>query len=329
MAAFGPEHARAHLRERLGIAPGPAEPLSGGLLNHVFRVQRADGGSLIVKHAPPYVASRPELRLDPGRADFEARALAWVSRRPDQRIRVPALLDVHGHTLVMEDLGPCEDLGALLRRGKGLELLDTLGSWIGGLHADTAAPRAQNLAVQQTRLAVQYQAVGALLEQVGAPDAAVGGARALALGERLLEPGSHFVMGDLWPASVLVDPSGQPWVIDWELSTWGHPAQDLGHLAAHLWLLSESGAAPRGLAHRFLSAALADQEVPDAAVQDLLTHAACEVLVRTVGAFAGTGGAAGFVGKRAHSVRAAVWAGRVLGGWTPPDWGLGGPPKDP
>lgn len=320
MAVFGAEQARSHLRARLGWESLGAKALSGGLLNHVFRVYLTDGGSVIVKHAPPYVASLPELPLDPGRSDFEARALAWVAQREDQSIRVPELLDHHGHTLVMQDLGPCQDLGAVLRRGEGLALLDTLGAWVAALHRDPEAPRHQNLPVQRTRLAVQYEGVGKLLAEIGAPEAAAGGARALALGQRLLSPGGHFVMGDLWPASVLVDGQGQPWVIDWELSTWGRPAQDLGHLAAHLWMLSESGVAPKGLAPRFLQAAEAHGKGEYAEHRAVLTHAACEVLARTVGAFAGSGAAAGFAVDSGRMLQAAQWAGRVLGGWTPPGW---------
>ena len=70
----------------------------------------------------------------------------------------------------------------------------------------------------------------------GVPDAAELGARARDLGRRLLEKGPDFVMGDLWPASVLVSRDGVLHVIDWELSTRGRPCQDLGHLVAHLWM---------------------------------------------------------------------------------------------
>ena len=43
-------------------------------------------------------------------------------------------------------------------------------------------------------------------------------------------------MGDLWPPSVLVRPGGGLVLIDWEMCTRGQRCQDVGHLAAHLWL---------------------------------------------------------------------------------------------
>lgn len=31
----------------------------------------------------------------------------------------------------------------------------------------------------------------------------------------------------------------QDWLIDWELAHWGNPAQDIGHFAAHVWMMKE------------------------------------------------------------------------------------------
>lgn len=281
--------AQAHVAQRLGLASTHAEALSGGLLNHVFRVFLTRGDSVIVKHAPPYVASRPELPLDPSRAYFEAQALQWVGQRRDQRIGVPKLLDFEGSTLILQDLGACRDLNELLRAGEGDALLQTLADWLMRLHSDSQAPELHNLPVQRTRLLVQYQSIGPLLAELSVPDAAELGARAEELGLRLLERGSSFVMGDLWPPSVLVDRQGRPWIIDWELCTLGHPAQDLGHLAAHLWMHALVEGQSDSLAHDFLYAAGDRNPSEEWASRDISTHAACEVLLRSHGAFAGTG----------------------------------------
>lgn len=69
-----------HVAMRLpGFIPtGEAERLSGGLLNEVWRVRgqpKSPPRSLVAKHAPPHIASQPEVPLDPGHIAFEARAL--------------------------------------------------------------------------------------------------------------------------------------------------------------------------------------------------------------------------------------------------------------
>lgn len=289
MSVDTPAAAQAHVGERMSLVSTHAEALSGGLLNHVFRVHLARGDSVVVKHAPPYVASQPELALDPSRVHFEAQALAWVGQRKDQRIGVPELLDVHGHTLILRDLGPCQDLSQVLRSGGGVALLETLGDWLRGLHQDPEAPQLHNLPVQQSRLAVQYQSIGPSLLALGVVDAALLGARAEELGARLLEPGPSFVMGDLWPPSILVDVRGRPWIIDWEFCTKGLLAQDLGHLAAHLWMQALLHGLPVSLAEHFLCAAGACNPLQAWESRDLRTHAACEVLTRSVGAFSKAG----------------------------------------
>lgn len=303
-----PEAAQVHVAERLGLQSTHAEVLTGGLLNHVFRVYLARGDSVIVKHAPPYVASHPELPLDPSRAHFEAQALEWVGQRKDQRIGVPRLLDFHGSTSILQDLGTCRDLSELVRAGEGRELLQTLADWLTGLHADPLAPDLHNLPVQETRLAVQYQSIAPLLTELGVPDAADLGARAEELGERLLERGASFVMGDLWPPSVLVDRHQRPWIIDWELCTLGHPAQDLGHLAAHLWMQALVEGHSDSLAHDFLCAAGDRNRSGEWASRDISTHAACEVLLRSHGAFAGTGSFRGLDRQSPASQQALAFA---------------------
>jgi hypothetical protein len=49
---------------------GEPKPLSGGLMNYVWRIEGKVGSfpdSLIAKWAPPFVASSPNVQLDPNR----------------------------------------------------------------------------------------------------------------------------------------------------------------------------------------------------------------------------------------------------------------------
>jgi 5-methylthioribose kinase len=233
---------------------GPPTRLPEGNLNVVWRVP-GETQSVIVKYAPPYIASDPDTPLDPSRLDIEAQCLKTLEpsgslsplSSPD--VRPPHLLDANRdpHVILMEDLGDVPTLGRWLRTQDSDEV-DTiapllghrLGTFIGRLHAathdrPTYAETFDNRPMQETRLAVQYQGVAEMLDRGGVDDAEALGQRAQGLGEALLGPGSCLTMGDLWPASVLVQ-GDELRLIDWELAHFGRPLQDLAHWRAHLWM---------------------------------------------------------------------------------------------
>ena len=133
--------ARAHVEQRLGMGTVGAQRLTGGLLNHVHRVWISDAkGSVVVKHAPPHVASAPGIPLDPGRSGFEAVALRWLETRSDSPVRTPRLIDVRPGVLILEDLGEHADLAAWLSSGGETGVVERLGEWIRALHAESSAP---------------------------------------------------------------------------------------------------------------------------------------------------------------------------------------------
>lgn len=302
------EQLGAHVQERLGRLPtGPPHRLSGGLLNVVWRVP-TDSGPLVAKWAPPHVASDPEIPLDPGRLGFEAWGLSLFGPGRQlgslcEDVRPPRLLDYdpQAHVVLLEDLGELPDLAKWLESA-GAPAAQALGARLGrflaSLHeatrADPALVELDNAQIQRTRLAVQYEPAAGLLAAAGVPDAAELGQRARALGERLCQPGRCLIQGDLWPASVLIraqEPAPpECHLIDWEFCHFGQPAQDLGHLRAHLWLLEREGhaaAAPFAAAFSTAYAAAAPPELQDEeARRDARLHEACEVLARSLGAFA-------------------------------------------
>ncbi|MEQ9105501.1 MAG: aminoglycoside phosphotransferase family protein [Rhodothermales bacterium] len=229
------------------------ERVEGGLLNHVWRVWVGSPDakvSCILKYTPPHVASAPETPLSQRRAWFEQQALLRVADwNPGHGldIRTPRLLAADpdlGLTL-MEDMGPGNASSAVTT-------LDVrrVGTWLARLHAQ-AAPNHHNLDVQRSRLEMQYERVGEWLGGAGVAEAGAIGEEARRLGLLWLEAGPCFIHGDLWPPSILigagdgageakgVDSAGLA-VIDWEFSTMGWPAQDLGHLAAHLMLAGQA-----------------------------------------------------------------------------------------
>ena len=294
-------------------AAGSPERLPQGNLNYVWRVP-GEGGSIIVKHAPPYVASDPEVDLDPNRLLFELRSLQVLSprgplaevSRPDVRPPEPLYADPHNHVLVMEDLGDVPPLGRWIqeRSGEEMERVETagrrLGAFIGRLHRitlgdDRLAEAFDNRAMQETRQAVQYEAATDLLRRGGVDDAEALGRRVRSLGKVLRRPGRCLTMGDLWPPSVLVTGDGLR-VIDWELAHYGQPLQDLAHWDAHLWMLAHRGDAPTAeaagvlrdafwTAYRAAIGSAADRLWTDAMGERASIHFGAEILVRTVGRF--------------------------------------------
>jgi len=229
--------------------------------------------------------------------------------------------DAHRSVLLMEDVGSLPDLGAALAAGRpgSSEAGERLGRFIGRLHATPLADGLRaafaNPDAQRTRLVVQYQSVVGALRTAGVADADALGDEAVALGERLLRPGRCLIQGDLWPPSVLVAETGALRVIDWELAHVGVPAQDLGHLGAHLWMLghrtaeasraaSEAwGGFLRGYAHA------AGDALPGllsgGTLADATRHLGCEILVRAVSPFQG-GSAYDGLAPAAPAVREAV-----------------------
>lgn len=246
----------SYLQERLpDFSPiGMPEELSDGNLNFVWRV-RGEERSVIVKHAPPYVAANPDIPLDPSRLEIEGRCLqilgrgGRLERLSDAQVRPPRPIqvDAEEHVLVMEDLGEVPSFGEWLHHDdpqrlerRASEQGEWLGRFIGRLHAATYqdadwAEAFENRAMQETRHAVQYQGVGEMLKIGGVSDAVSLGTGAEALGERLMEPGRCLTMGDLWPPSVRVVDGGLR-LIDWELAHFGRPLQDVAHWLAHLWM---------------------------------------------------------------------------------------------
>lgn len=229
--------------------------LTGGLLNFVWRVEgTADSTypSLIAKWVPPYVSSNPAIQLDPGRIRIEANALKTLglngalAHLTNEKIRVPAfvLLDSDHNILVMEDVCNCPDLSQWVKSEhqpeETYEMGKRIGAFIGSLHRVSAdrqdlAQQFLNPQIQRTRLDVLYGNIGLYAQRANLPEAVQMAEIARAYGELLQTSGKAVIMGDLWLPSVIVSSDGLQ-VIDWELAHYGRPSQDVGHLAAHLWM---------------------------------------------------------------------------------------------
>jgi 5-methylthioribose kinase len=286
--------------------------ITTGFLNFVWRV-RGTGGSVIVKVMAEFAASNPTIALDRRRVAVEAAALELLA--PGGRlgsvcgsmVHTPRLLDGDPErgVLIIEDFGSIPDLKSWLGTTNDSRLAGNIGQEIGGflgrlhLHSNEdpeIASRVENPTIQKTRLEVQYRAVSQLAAQASLGDASKIGAKAEALGHSLNRRGHVFIMGDLWPQSLLISRQ-QVGVIDWELAHWGWPAQDVAHLAAHLWMIEQTAAEDDAkerarrtrveflVGYREALGSRFDELFGTTGVEHSRIHAGAEILVRTLGRF--------------------------------------------
>lgn len=315
-----PEELRAWLKTHVPEVEllGAPEPLTGGLLNHVWKIP-ASPAPIVVKWSPPHIASAPEIALAPSRSGFEARALASFVHVPELAailspsstaaamtpVHVPALLAAIEDPWVIAI--PWIDARGDLSEtstSRGFEAdARALGAFIARLHTASAAnpelmTSLNNIEVQRTRAEVQYNALAAWLDEHergdgrgASPQRRDAAARLRALGQRFLKPGRCLIMGDLWPRSILVSARDTLVIIDWEFAHFGHPAQDVGHLCAHLWLAWCREPSERWPAQIEAFVTSYREHAPELARDDALwstasEHFGAEILARTVGAFA-------------------------------------------
>jgi hypothetical protein len=302
-----------HLHRRLPefTATGPLERLGIGHFSHAYRV-RGEPTALVVKVPAPPAAS-------PGSIErhslvIEARTLAAfephgdLERAVTATVRPPRILDFDRtrHILVMEDVGDVPHLGDWLAEGgaeRETSVLrqpgNLLGCFVAALHWESfAKPRLavdlDSSAIQGPRLELRYGAVGDLLRKAGVPDADELGRKAAEMGQQLQTPGVCVVHGDLWPPAILMTDGGLG-VIDWELAHYGHPAQDVGHLASHLWMHAhrastrEAAIRARAALEDFLATYRAglgsafDEVFGARGVRQSSVHFGAEVLMRAMG----------------------------------------------
>lgn len=287
------------------------EKLRGGRLNFVWRIQSTSGKSFIIKHAPPYIASVPDIAFDNSRIVFEANILKAFQFRSELNqlkgfgVRPPEFLgsDNCRHLLLMEDVGSWPDLlqAVHLSDYSFASFGSQLGAYIAQLHWQTYqnkwfADNFANLPVQRTRLQVQYNGCLEFCRRAHMPDAERIGKLCRQLGEKLNSVGKCLIMGDLWPYSILLDRE-EIRLIDWELTHFGRPAQDVAHLAAHLWMMSHqaSGQSQKDRIDRFRQSFIESyfkgvarqksQLITEEDERDFQIHFGAEILARTAGNF--------------------------------------------
>jgi 5-methylthioribose kinase len=287
---------------------GSLESIQGGNLNHVWRLH-GKNRNLIIKHAPPYIASNPEVPLDSNRINFEAKALKLFE--PEEKLHLLAsdqirppeclLYKADQSLLIMEDIGPVPTIDSWINEAGDLVALgELLGRFIGLLHKTTfndpnLGNKFNNKSIQQTRNQIQYQPAADYAGKIISIRNTNLKTRTRALGETLLKPGKCLVMGDLWPASILIENNNLR-LIDWEFVHFGRPLQDVGHFAAHCWMQAHTSSSHK--AHLWKKLWLSYWQKYQKTTGDLFkklfnkeehtfmtTHIGAEILIRATGPF--------------------------------------------
>lgn len=284
------------------------QPLEDGNLNHVWRL-KGSSRNLILKMAPPYIAANPEVPLDPMRVEYESRALQLfregetLHSLASKEIRPPKhfFYDNKHHLLATEDLGHLPDISILSNSEISPQQAGRrLGHFIGNLHRlsynnSNLKKQFANTDIQQTRQKLQYNPAAEYAKRGGITKVKSIQSKTQRLGKDLLEPGCCLVMGDLWPSSILLN-DNELHIIDWEFCHFGRPLQDVGHFAAHCWMLAHTSSEVeqekifRKLWQHFWKAYQKhtnhnDQLYDKQEYRDTATHIGSEILIRATGAF--------------------------------------------
>lgn len=247
------------------------EPLAGGTTNLTVRARFSppillddtSTTSIVLKYAPPYVASKPEFPMSPYRQTIEARALSFLAGKLDDpspkgkgqrkpinfksvlgKLQIPQLLrhDETADVIWISDLGGMTSMPEWLAAPSTTPAHATragreLGRFLALLFAATRNPSKELAAIfhnpydrHDDIMPYNHATVIRLLTEIGAPDA-------VELGERYkwsYKPPSQdcICLGicDLWMGSVLVDEEGNVGLCDWEMFSRSEGGAELGML---------------------------------------------------------------------------------------------------
>lgn len=237
-----------------------AEPLGGGVSNHVFRITWADD-CLVLKQPLPNLAVEDDWPADIDRIHNEAaaaRTYASVIATEKLPARVPTVHyeDDVAHLIAIE----CAPAGAgswkadLLRSEVDQSVAGTVGRVLGAVHtAATDDPAVQERFAskrpfEQLRIDPYHRTTADRH-----PDVAE---QIMAEVDRIMGVDRTLVHGDYSPKNVLL--GDVPWIIDFEVAHWGDPAFDVAFMSNHLFIKSvynaDSQAAYLDAADRFWTA---------------------------------------------------------------------------
>ena len=243
--------------------------LSGGMVNHVFRITFEDNYTVVLKYYPDYVAANREVKMSQKRYFVEKEALRLLSTNEyllnQTIIRVPKLIfhDDDAHILIMEDAGVksislfeflkltdvSNDLSS--KRNEIIEkiahelfkfsdFLSNKSQISHSTHDDPFLNEAtreilnnwmQNSFRSQSKEFNIEKELEPFIRQTEELEK-----------KRQQNPGDDvFVYGDLWPNSILIDQDKELiWIIDWEMARFETRLSDLNQFMSNLWVMKQN-----------------------------------------------------------------------------------------
>ena len=245
--------------------------VSGGLCNFVYRLKFDDNTTAILKYYPPFVASIESMTISQSRYMVEKTALDVLGKEPalsSGLVQTPKLIyaDDDLFILIMQDCG--QSLVTLFELMKNNFRLPN--------HTDEnenekALRELLNKLAVELRRFLRTLATGISIKPDTTYSVPFGDESIWDMLRAYLEPLPHaqaksynvetemrpfldaqrrleqpseqacFVVGDLWPNSILVDCEKQIfWCLDWEVARFETPLRDLEQLNANLWVMQQN-----------------------------------------------------------------------------------------
>lgn len=256
-----PEFSLEACLESTGISIDTVTPLTGGLVNYVWRITTTTGEPLIIKHAEASLKLNASIESDPARLAHEVRGMGAQAVRDACKVvkgvDAPKVISYNDklHTLITTD-GGNDSLADAYEAGK-LDMQDVgerLAKWVAALHTATQGVSPE---VWKNDLAESVSMVAAN----GMPQCMDDHGFGRRVGEIArdqffaLQPDEPVccVQGDFRPGNILVGQDDVLNIIDWEDSRRQSPALDLRLFAAQAYLLDVLHG-ERGLLKAFLKA---------------------------------------------------------------------------
>jgi aminoglycoside phosphotransferase (APT) family kinase protein len=243
----------------IGVSTDTVIPLTGGLVNYVWRVTGKSGKAWILKHAEASLKLNASIESDPARLSYEARGMnsdaVQLACKAVNGVTVPSVISYNdkSHTLVTTD-GGTQSLADAYKANE-LDMRDVgerLAIWLAALHKATqdVSPETWRNDLAESVSMVAANGMPQRMADLGYGQRVGEIARD---GYFALQPDEPAccVQGDFRPGNILVDKDDNLSIIDWEDSRRQSPALDLRLFAAQAYLLDVLHG-ERGLLEAFL-----------------------------------------------------------------------------
>eukprot|EP00158_Paraphelidium_tribonemae_P007085 Partr_v1_DN28108_c0_g1_i1_m55730 putative NA len=244
--------------------PTVATMLSGGYCNYVYRIADDHGHSLVIKQYPPFARYNPSVPLSNDRFKVEYEALKFVASvvGKESIVKVPHVysMDEAMFCIAMQDIGTGgSTLTDMLEHSK--TPLDTADGRICGdqwpeldaqllarslyqFFASIASRRPESPVFENqstwNTLARFYGTFTQIAESINRADIMEVAARVPVFGPPVPRVNT-FMMGDLWPNSIFIDPLNKSvWILDWEVARLDYKEKDCNQLMDNLWLMMQN-----------------------------------------------------------------------------------------